>query len=81
MPFSNEIIFMDLPIESCIENARNRPWEPHKYESREAQDGNLDMLIDWIAEYSARNDTFSRLAHRKFYQQYSGKKSKVTANE
>ena len=31
MPFSDEIIFMNLSIESCIENARNRPWEPHKY--------------------------------------------------
>ena len=46
LPFSNEIIFMNLPIETCILNAKNRNWEPHKYESKEAQDANLDMLID-----------------------------------
>lgn len=46
---SNEMIFMNLPVEACIRNAMNRPWEPHKYESKEAQDANLDMLIDWIA--------------------------------
>lgn len=80
LPFSSEIIFMNLSVESCIENARNRPWEPHKYESKEAQDSNLEMLIDWISQYSQRTDTFSQAAHKKLYEQYSGKKSVVTCN-
>ena len=80
LPFSNEIIFMNLPLESCIENARNRPWEPHKYESKEAQDNNLEMLISWISQYSKRNDTFSEVAHNRLYGHFSGQKCRVTSN-
>ena len=81
IPFSNEVIFMNLPVESCIENARNRPWEPHKYESKEAQDSNLGMLIDWISQYSKRTDTFSEASHTVLYQKYAGKKRMITKNE
>ncbi len=81
LPFSSEIIFMNLPLESCIKNARNRPWEAHKYESKEAQDSNLEMLIGWILQYSKREDTFSETAHKRLYEQYSGKKSMLTSNE
>ena len=81
VPYSNEMIFMDLPVESCIDNARHRPWEPHKYISKEAQDGDLAMLIGWISQYYERNDTFSALAHTRLYEQYPGKKRIVTCNE
>jgi adenylate kinase family enzyme len=81
LPFSNEIVFMNLPIESCIENARKRPWEPHKYDAKEAQDHNLEMLIAWISQYSERTDSFSEAAHKRLYEQYSGKKSMVTSAE
>tara|TARA_R110002072_G_C7839268_1_gene524828 strand:- start:274 stop:753 length:480 start_codon:yes stop_codon:yes gene_type:complete len=81
LPFSNEIIFMNLPVELCIENARSRPWEPHKYESKQAQDSNLKMLIGWISQYSERTDTFSALAHTRLYEQYSGEKIMITSNE
>lgn len=80
LSFSNEIIFLNLPIELCIENAHNRPWEPHKYESKAAQDNNLDMLIDWISQYSLRSDTFSKAAHSNLYKHYSGRKSMLTSN-
>lgn len=78
---SSEIIYLNLPIETCISNARNRPWEPHKYESKEAQDANLPMLIDWITQYSERDDTFSRSAHMALYKNYKGKKTMYTNNE
>ena len=78
--YSSEIIFMNLPIESCISNAKSRPWEPHKYESKRAQDENLDMLIDWISQYIKRDDTFSMVAHQKFYNNYSGKKRIINSN-
>ena len=80
-PFSTELIFMNLPIDMCVENAKIRPWEPHKYESKEAQDSNLAMLIEWISQYSERADTFSLSAHTTFYEQYSGKKRIYTSNE
>ena len=81
LPYSNEIVFMNLPVELCIENARNRPWEPHKYESKEAQDNNFNMLIDWIAQYPQRTDVFSKASHATLYENYAGKKRMVKSNE
>ncbi len=49
---STEIIYMNLPVDLCVVNARNREWEPHKYKSRAAQDANLEMLIGWIEQYA-----------------------------
>lgn len=77
---ASEVVFMDLSIEQCIANARNRPWEPHKYESKEAQDANLDMLINWIKDYRVRSDTFSYESHRRFYASFQGKKFAYTEN-
>lgn len=78
---ANELIFLDLPTSSCITNARSRDWEPHKYQTKEAQDANLDMLIDWISHYDTRNDTFSKAAHEKLYEKFQGKKTIYIANE
>ena len=79
-PFSTEIIFLDLPVDACIENARNRPWEPHKYESKAAQDANLEMLIGWIQQYETRDDVFSRQEHAGFYDRYDRSKQRLTSN-
>ena len=27
---TDEIIYLNLPVELCIKNAKNRPWEPQK---------------------------------------------------
>lgn len=81
LPYSNEIIFLNLSIEDCINNARKRPWEPHKYESKEAQDANLDMLIAWIAQYTEREDEFSQVAHMALFDCYSGRKTMFTSNK
>lgn len=80
-PFATEIIYLNLPVETCIANARKRPWEPHKYDSKQAQDANLDMLITWISQYEHRQDTFSALAHRSFFDTYPGKKTVYTSND
>jgi len=77
---SNEIIFMNLPAKACLANARNRPWEPHKYESKKAQDANLEMLLNWIAQYYERTDTYSESVHNEFFEQYTGKKTMFTSN-
>lgn len=79
-PFASEAIFMNLPVHICQENARNRPWEPHKYESKEAQDENLKMLLDWIAGYMERDDTLSYSAHRALYESFTEKKTEITSN-
>ena len=77
---ADEMIFMNLPVSTCQENARQRPWEPHKYESKEAQDANLSMLLDWIAQYDERHDTFSRSAHEALYEGFAGQKTMYTNN-
>ena len=71
---ANEVIFINLDIEACVENAKQRPWEAHKYASKTAQDKNLAMLINWIRDYKTRVDEFSFHAHQKFYENFSGKK-------
>ena len=81
MPEASEIIFLNVPVETCLTNARNRPWEPHKYPSKEAQDANLDMLLNWITEYTVRSDTFSKQSHEALFKRYNGKKTMYTKND
>ncbi len=78
---SSEIIFLNLSIEQCVENAKARPWEPDKYESKEAQDANLDMLIKWIKDYKERDDVFSFNSHMQFYEEFNDKKTIYNSNE
>ena len=80
LPLVNEAIFMNLSISKCINNAKSRPWEPHKYDSKEAQDNNLEMLINWIEQYKERDDLFSYQSHLRLYEQFEGKKLMVTQN-
>ena len=81
IPEASEIIYLNLPVETCIANAKSRTWEPHKYESKEAQDSNLEMLLSWIAQYPDREDTFSKSSHEALYAGFEGKKTMYTSNE
>jgi len=81
LPSTSELIYMNLPVDACITNAKNRHWEPHKYASKEAQDANLNMLIDWIAQYDQRDDTFSQAAHENLFKSYNGTKTMYLNNE
>ncbi|MDM7862318.1 AAA family ATPase [Alteromonas sp. ASW11-36] len=80
MPMAEHLVFMNLPIEACIANARARPWEPHKYPSKAEQDANLAMLIEWIEQYATRTDEFSQCRHQQLYDDFGGSKTMVTAN-
>ncbi len=80
MDKAGEIIFLNLSVEDCIKNAKSRSWEPHKYESKEAQDSNLEMLIEWITQYPDREDCFSQKEHAKLFHSFSGKKQMQTTN-
>ncbi|MGH1472384.1 MAG: shikimate kinase [Cellvibrionaceae bacterium] len=75
---ATEIIYLDLSIDDCIKNAKGRPWEPHKYASKQAQDDNLDMLISWICDYHTRNDVFSKKSHEAFFNNFHGKKTRLS---
>ena len=77
-PRCTRMIFLDPGVEVCIAHCRARPWEPHKYPSKEAQDANLAMLIDWIRAYDTRSDEFSRRAHRALFDGFTGDKVELT---
>ncbi len=81
IPQATEIIFLNPGIETCIANCRNRPWEPHKYESLTAQNANLEMLVSWIEQYPQRDDEFSLRAHQELFAAFSGAKREYTSNE
>lgn len=76
-----EMIFLNPGVEACVENCRARPWEPHKYPSREAQDANLRMLIEWVREYETRDDEFSLREHRKLFDTHRGRKVEYRSND
>lgn len=75
---ADEVLWLDLPVGDCVANARQRPWETHKYPSKAAQDENLAMLIDWIGDYEHRRDEFSRSAHATFFERFDGRKRRIT---
>ena len=78
---TNEVIFLNPGIETCINNCRKRPWEPQKYKSIEEQNSNLDMLVDWVERYPTRNDEFSLASHQKLFNEFAGKKIEYNSND
>jgi adenylate kinase family enzyme len=77
---AEEAIFVNPGIQQCVDNAKARPWETHKYPSKEAQDQNLTMLIDWITPYDQRSDEFSLKAHQQLFDNFQPSKTELTAN-
>lgn len=69
-----ELIFLNPGLETCLAHNRTRPWEPHKYASREAQDAMLDNLQAWVAGYYERQDQWSYYAHRRIFDSFAGPK-------
>ena len=78
---SSQVVFLNPGIEACIDNCRSRPWEPHKYQTAEEQDKNLDMLLNWVKEYAVRKDEFSLSSHKKLFERFKGKKFEFNSNE
>ena len=66
-------------VEACVRHCLARPWEPHKYESREAQDRNLDLLVAWVRAYADRDDACSLSAHQRLFAAFPGSKREVVA--
>ncbi len=75
---ATRLVFLDPSVETCQAHARQRPWEPHKYPSPEAQDANLPMLLDWIAGYPTRRGPLGRPAHIALFEAFDGPKERRT---
>lgn len=72
-----ELILLDPGEEACLRHCRARPWEPHKYASKEAQDEKLPFLLSWVSEYYRRDGDMSLLRHREVFDAYRGPKRVV----
>ena len=77
LPFCSTLIFMNPGRDACLANNGKRPWEPHKYESREKQDSMLPFLLDWVGKYYERDDTCSYRYHRRLFDGFAGDKSEL----
>jgi len=74
LQFQPLLIFLNPGLESCTANCLNRPWEPHKYQSKKEQDANLQFLLSWVTEYYTRDGPMSLGAHRAVFAKYPGRK-------
>ena len=76
--FAPVLLFLNPGVERCVANCRARPWEAHKYRSRQEQDERLAFLISWVREYYSRDGDMSLAAHRGCFAAYAGRKEEVT---
>ena len=79
LPFAPILVFLDVGVEQCMSNCRSRPWEPHKYTSKAAQDERLPFLLTWVREYYIRDGEMSHAGHVASYRGYSGPKYLFTS--
>jgi adenylate kinase family enzyme len=77
LPYCTELLFLNPGLEACLRNNESRPWEPHKYDSPEAQAGMLANLQAWVADYYHRADAWSYAAHRKLFEGFGGPKREL----
>ena len=74
-----ELVFLNPGEEACLARCRARPWEPHKYSSKEEQDARLEYLLQWVRDYYRRDGPLSLRAHRTIFDAYRGPKRELTA--
>jgi predicted GNAT family acetyltransferase len=68
----DHLVWLDLPVAECVENARARPWEPHKWPSADAQDAFLPRLIGFIEGYPTDPTPTGRPAHAQLFSDFPG---------
>ena len=78
LPNGPLLIFLEPGQEVCIANCRNRPWEPHKYRSKQEQDDHLEHLLGWVRSYYDLDGSMSLAGHRAVFDAYPGPKRLVT---
>ena len=81
LPYCSELVFMNPGVGVCLQNNRQRPWEPHKYASMQAQQEKLPFLLEWVEGYYTRDDTMSYACHRRLFDGFSGNKTELATQE
>jgi adenylate kinase family enzyme len=79
LAYSPMLLFMDPGADACVANCRRRPWEPHKYASKDEQDARLEFLVSWVREYYTRAGDLSYAEHLSLFDAFRGPKLRVTA--
>ena len=67
LPRTTEFIFLDLPLEECLDNVRRRG-------APGAEDQAFAALLAWAAEYPNRQNANSREAHQRLWDGFGGAK-------
>lgn len=69
-----KLIFLNPGEAQCLAHCRQRPWEAHKYDTPQAQEEHMPMLLDWVRGYYIRTDELSLAAHQACFESYRGPK-------
>ena len=77
LPACSELVFMNPGKDTCLANNGRRPWEPHKYASKELQDSMLPFLLDWVGKYYERDDNCSYAFHQRVFDAFDGAKRTI----
>ncbi|MGN6829917.1 hypothetical protein [Paucibacter sp. M5-1] len=80
LEFRPRLVFLNPGLEACLANCRARPWEPHKYASRQEQDAKLGFLLSWVADYYARSGPLSLATHERCFEAYAGPKHELRSS-
>jgi hypothetical protein len=72
------LLFLNPGIDHCVANCQARPWEPHKYRSKQEQEARLAYLLSGVREYHSRDGEMSLAAHRACFATYTGQKQEVS---
>lgn len=68
LPRATEFIFLDLPVDECLDNVRRRGNQGGGDEAA------FTALLAWVAEYPNRQNANSRLAHQRLWDGFGGAK-------
>lgn len=75
---SPRLVFLNPGEARCVANCLARPWEPHKYRSKQEQDERLDFLLSWVRQYYSRSGDMSLAGHRACFDAYDGPKIELS---
>lgn len=78
LPYCTELRFLNPGIQVCVEHCQNRPWEPDKFPSPEAQQAMFAGLIEWVKQYDTRDDEYGLKRHRQIFDNFTGAKKEYT---
>lgn len=77
LQFAPRLLFLNPGEQQCLENCRARPWEPHKYASKDEQDRRRDFLLSWVSQYYTRGGEMSLSAHSACFNAYTGEREEL----